>query len=189
LAITDEGSARAWAQDQRHEAQIALAARCALRALPGIAPGYNELLAEIALPILRAILTAAVATTRPDPEAGRAARAAAEAAANCSTSADNAYSAASDTTDPTYEAGAIAAFSTPRAVRAAFSAASVAAAGSADATARAADFSAHAVQATDPAPYAHVTLGAADAARAAYSEANSDADLLIAKESPALLFS
>ncbi|MCE8418491.1 hypothetical protein LZ190_07190 [Rhodovulum sulfidophilum] len=77
MPITDRKSAEAWLKDQPHPVQVAFAARSALRALPAIAQANDATLREIALPVLRAILTSGVAGTCPTAELTRSADAAA----------------------------------------------------------------------------------------------------------------
>ncbi|MCE8439544.1 hypothetical protein [Rhodovulum sulfidophilum] len=72
MPITDRESAQAWLKGQPHQVQVAFAARSALRALPAIAQANDATLREIALPVLRAILTSGVAGTCPTPEVMRA---------------------------------------------------------------------------------------------------------------------
>ncbi|WP_424973405.1 hypothetical protein [Dinoroseobacter sp. S124A] len=62
MAITDEDSARAWLETQTdQQVRTALAARAALRATPAIGEEFGEALAWVALPVLRAVITASVA--------------------------------------------------------------------------------------------------------------------------------
>jgi hypothetical protein len=69
VEIKDYRSAKAWAEDKPREVQVAFAARCALRALPTIATEQQPIRSEIALPIMRALLTSGWASQRPAPSA------------------------------------------------------------------------------------------------------------------------
>ena len=73
---------------------MAFAARCALRALPGIAGGTDATLRDIVLPVVRATLTSGVAAKMPTPEVRHSAHSARSAARSAADSADSAYSAA-----------------------------------------------------------------------------------------------
>ncbi|MBE3638985.1 hypothetical protein [Mangrovicoccus algicola] len=59
--FTDEASIEAWLKDQPHQVAIHLAARSALRALPGLGFVKPDVLPECVLPVLRATLTSATA--------------------------------------------------------------------------------------------------------------------------------
>ena len=94
LPIHDEESAREWLEghDSREEV-VGFAARSAMRALPAIGAEDNATLGAIALPVLRAILTSAVAAKIPTPEvrsAALSAYSAADSAASAALSADSA---------------------------------------------------------------------------------------------------
>ena len=79
MAITDEKSAKAWleVEGRTHEERIALAARAAMRALPGLGSAHDAALGDLALPVIRAMLTSGVAANLPTPEVKDAAHAAA----------------------------------------------------------------------------------------------------------------
>jgi hypothetical protein len=85
VEITDEESAEAWLKDQPHAAQVAFAARCALRVFPLIEDGGMSGNAVV-LPAARAIFVAAVAGVTPSAGITRAASSAAEA---CDIAADS----------------------------------------------------------------------------------------------------
>jgi len=106
MPITDEKRTEAWLKEQPHQVQIAFATRCALRALPAIMRTNDAALRGSALPVLRAILTSAVAASCPTPEIIRAADAAAAAcsvststsAARCASAGASAARSAGDAT-------------------------------------------------------------------------------------------
>ncbi len=69
VEITDRESAKAWLETQDHQTQVWFAARCALRALPGLRiPGMMRRKAGLAFASLRAILISAAAATCPAAE-------------------------------------------------------------------------------------------------------------------------
>jgi hypothetical protein len=103
VEITDEDSSRAWLETQPQEVVVAFAVRCALWAFPVLGRADDEALAEIALPVLRAMLTSGVAAVGPTPDVRRASRAAAEG------SADTAYIAYAAQADSAYATATIAA--------------------------------------------------------------------------------
>ncbi|MBL3587108.1 hypothetical protein JMM61_17255 [Rhodovulum sulfidophilum] len=73
MPITYQQRITAWLKDPPHQVQVAFAARCALRALPAIMRANDAALRGSALPVLRAILTSAVAGIWPPPEVMRSA--------------------------------------------------------------------------------------------------------------------
>ncbi|TDX28294.1 hypothetical protein [Rhodovulum visakhapatnamense] len=77
MAITDLENTEAWLKVQPREVQAVFAARCALRGLPAIRRANDRTVRQIALPLLRAILSSGVAGTCPTPEVIRSAAAAA----------------------------------------------------------------------------------------------------------------
>ncbi|MEM7724713.1 MAG: hypothetical protein AAF376_20490 [Pseudomonadota bacterium] len=95
VEITDEESARNWLKGQAQNVQIGFAARCALRALPGLGTDEDETLGELALPAIRAILTSGVAAVSPTPKVEDAADAAALSALSTTATDAATHSAAS----------------------------------------------------------------------------------------------
>ncbi|MEM6635474.1 MAG: hypothetical protein AAF667_06240 [Pseudomonadota bacterium] len=140
------------------ELAVALAARAALRALPGIGDADDETLVDIALPVLRATLTSAVAARCT---AGDVIRAARSAALSARSAADSAYYAARSAD----YAGLSAAYSAARSAHSA--------ADSADPAARSAYSAAD--SADSAALSAALSADAADAARSALSATRSAA--------------
>ncbi|MEM0948868.1 MAG: hypothetical protein AAGK37_15820 [Pseudomonadota bacterium] len=69
VEFSDKEDIERWLQDKPREVAIALAARSALRALPGIAQFDDETFRGLALPTLRAPLVSAVAAVGPSAEA------------------------------------------------------------------------------------------------------------------------
>lgn len=72
MAIEDYGTAKAWLEGKPREVQVAFAARCALRGLPGLAFVNLAALRELALPVLRATLTSGLVATGRLSESGEA---------------------------------------------------------------------------------------------------------------------
>ncbi|ARE41870.1 hypothetical protein RGUI_3729 [Rhodovulum sp. P5] len=136
VEITDYESAEAWLKDKSRAVQVAFAARCALRALPGIGWADDATLGDIALPVMRAMLIPGVAGTCPTPEIRQASAAAAHSASAAHFSA--AFSAAS----AAYAADS-AASAAAHSAAASASAAAHSAAAAAHSAADSAAFSAH----------------------------------------------
>lgn len=116
VEITDEESAKAWLKTQPQEICVAMAARAALRSVPGIGFANPERLSGLALPVFRALITSGVAAFGPTAEVEDAAdsaylsaRSVAEPLADSTYSAAHsaacsAESAARSVADPTYAA-------------------------------------------------------------------------------------
>lgn len=68
VEITDEASARGWLETQPHDVVVAFAARAALRSLPGLGSADDVTKKVIALPVMRAAFTSAVAAKIPISE-------------------------------------------------------------------------------------------------------------------------
>lgn len=87
MAITDEESASAWFQrkGRTQEERVALAARATLRALPGLGVAETGALGELALHVLRAILSSGVAAKMPGDLVQQAALAASDLVADAAT--------------------------------------------------------------------------------------------------------
>jgi len=86
VEIKSRKSAVAWLEGKPREVHVAFAARCALRALPGIGWAGEARLGDMALPVLRAMLTSGVAAVGPTPEIRQAAPPAALAATSAADS-------------------------------------------------------------------------------------------------------
>lgn len=96
ITITDEDSARSWLETQSdQQVHTALAARAALRATPAIGEEFGEALAWVALPVLRAAITASVvAVVLPGRTAQTLKTSSVQAAEIAKEAADSAYSEA-----------------------------------------------------------------------------------------------
>ena len=79
--LSDYDETKAWLEAQTRSVRVAFAARCALRAVPGIAVNTDATLRGLALPSLRATITSGAAMTEAAPEVIEAARSAARSAA------------------------------------------------------------------------------------------------------------
>ncbi len=92
MAITDFESAKAWLEgpDRTLEEIRAIAARSAMRALPGIGTADIATIGDLALPVLRAMLTSGVASKIPTPEVMEAAHSAARSAFSAHSAAHSA---------------------------------------------------------------------------------------------------
>lgn len=66
--ITDEKSARAWLETQPHQAQVWFAARCALRAVPGLGTAPEETFDDLTFISFRAILSSSIGSTYLPPD-------------------------------------------------------------------------------------------------------------------------
>jgi hypothetical protein len=94
VEITDKYSAQAWLETQPQQVCVAMAARAALRGLAGLGTTDAETIAEIALPVLRALLTAGSASTCPANAVNELKNAANFASRSAARSADYAAAAA-----------------------------------------------------------------------------------------------
>lgn len=178
VEITDKDSARAWLETQPKEVCVAMAARAALRGVAGVGGADRRVRGDIALTVLRAILTAGAAGTCPAPADSDLESAAAYSARSALVAAglSSARSAAHYSADSARAAASSAADSARAAADSARSSAIAAAAA--------------AVDDRSSGPDAVSTAGSArsSAADSAYYAFKMDADGVAAAESLDLLF-